>query len=215
MTVQGNPDTLDWAPQWVTGALPPGKFTRSIRELWADVVILPSLPIGPTARLVALVLARFMDAHGCGARPSLTTLAKHAALGRSTVKRDLAELERGGFIARDPGNPKRSTRYSAELPEHDPREVGHTVAHVGHDVAYLGHTVDDVGHHVAPSRPQRGPEVGLEVGREETKEALPGADACASAATTAFDPVKAEVEKLVARGHDPDVAAALVKRSAS
>ena len=82
---------------------------------WRGLITGSELPW--TARLVALVLSTHMNRNGGSCHPSLTTIAQESGLGRSTVCRALAELERSRFLRRDPGGPpKRPTRYRASSP---------------------------------------------------------------------------------------------------
>ena len=67
-------------------------------------------------KLAALTLLSYMAPMQPTAWPSLTTLADKTGLGLSTVKRSLRGLEKHGYIMREPGNPTRSTRYTAVLP---------------------------------------------------------------------------------------------------
>ena len=72
--------------------------------------------LGSNARLVAHTLSTHMDRNGGSCFPSITTIQRESGLGRSTVCRALAELERAGFVQRLRGGRGRPTRYVATSP---------------------------------------------------------------------------------------------------
>ena len=48
--------------------------------------------------------------------PSLNTLSDDTGLDRSNIKRHLGELEALDWVAREPGGPRRATRYTLVIP---------------------------------------------------------------------------------------------------
>jgi hypothetical protein len=81
---------------------------------WRGLIVESELP--SPAKLVALVLSTHMDSNGGSCFPSLSTIAREAALGRSTVIRALADLERAQLIEKVKGGPTGSNRYRATSP---------------------------------------------------------------------------------------------------
>jgi DNA-binding transcriptional MocR family regulator len=82
--------------------------------VWRDAI--RESDLRSSARLVALVLSTHMDRNGGSCFPSLSTIARETALGRSTVKRALDALQEAGFIERVSGGPTTPNRYRAGRP---------------------------------------------------------------------------------------------------
>jgi Helix-turn-helix domain len=81
---------------------------------WRSAIADSDLP--PTARHVALTLALHMNERGDSCFPSLTRLERETGLSRSGIAKHLNVLEREGWLVRDRGGPKHSTRYTALIP---------------------------------------------------------------------------------------------------
>jgi DNA-binding transcriptional ArsR family regulator len=78
--------------------------------------VLP-VPMEPTRKLVLLVLSALVDATSEGiARPSVPELMEATGLARSTLLDHLAQLEAGGYIARD-RQPGKRTGYTVLVPD--------------------------------------------------------------------------------------------------
>lgn len=82
--------------------------------------------LGWAARYVGLALSVHMNGDGQSCFPSLTTIQRETALGRSTVCGALSELEQARFISRARGGPTRPTRYTATSAPHGLPLVRHT-----------------------------------------------------------------------------------------
>jgi DNA-binding FadR family transcriptional regulator len=85
--------------------------------LWRTQILASDVAAVPaSARLVALVLSTHMDRNGGSCFPSVTTIAREAGLGRSTVFRALEALERADYVERLRGGRGRPNRYRATSP---------------------------------------------------------------------------------------------------
>jgi len=70
------------------------------------------------AKNVAHVLATYMDADGGSCFPTLETIQKGAGIGsKETVCRAVRDLEKAGFIKRNPGGNGRPSHYRASFPD--------------------------------------------------------------------------------------------------
>lgn len=81
---------------------------------WQETILKTDLP--HQAKYLALYLRTYMNAKQDVAWPSLSRIVGETGLSKSTVARYLNVLEAEGWIQREKGNSKRSTRYHAVLP---------------------------------------------------------------------------------------------------
>jgi DNA-binding transcriptional MocR family regulator len=83
---------------------------------WRWAVLSPESGLAPTQRLVALVLANFMQPARPTCWPSIDTLCEATGLSRSTIKAATAVLDELGYISRTRGVGRgNSTKYEAVL----------------------------------------------------------------------------------------------------
>lgn len=68
------------------------------------------------AKYLAHYLSTFMNAHNDMAYPSQARIISETGMSQSTVNRYLAVLEEQGWIIRDKGNSRRTTRYTTDIP---------------------------------------------------------------------------------------------------
>lgn len=209
-------------PDWFAAELTPAQLGLSKAMLWRKLVVLPDMPLTSTERLVALTLSTFMSAEG-EARPSLTTLAQGAALGRNTVALGIRTLTDLRVLQRVSGGPHRANRYQAIVPAECPL-VGRQATYVGRDTTYqtedetpsvgreptqLGRHTTQVGRETGIGRSTRDHEVDFEVATEGAIEVVPAPD---GAPGHANPKMQQRVRDLIARGHEPDSAQAIADR---
>jgi DNA-binding MarR family transcriptional regulator len=95
-----------------------GDFTTKQKELnafmWTDLLKKSDLPAIST--LLGIYLATYMNGRSNVAWPSLTTITKETRLSRPTVCKHIKILEREGWIEKEKGASRASTRYTAIAP---------------------------------------------------------------------------------------------------
>jgi hypothetical protein len=84
-----------------------------LRTRWWIGVRVSDLP--PSTTLVALTLAGWADENGCGARPSLLSVANGCRLTRRAVVTHIKDLADAGWIRRSSGRGV-SNRYTLVIP---------------------------------------------------------------------------------------------------
>lgn len=118
-----------------------------LRTRWWIGVRVSDLP--PMTTLVALTLAGWADANGCGARPSLSSIARGCRLTRRAVVTHIKDLADAGWIRRSSGRGI-PNRYSLVIPVEMEAKIETVLGEwTGEPDSLPG---DEVGHLNAPSR---------------------------------------------------------------
>jgi len=102
------------APEGGRGVSQSERRRKSLLAVWRDLVC-ESEQIGPTPKLVALVLSTFMNGRGY-AYPSQEAIAAKASLSARTVRDATAPLEDDGLLDVDRSVGRSSHGYQATLP---------------------------------------------------------------------------------------------------
>lgn len=161
---------------------PPARTKRTgpMRLQWA---VAHATGVPSTSRLVLHTLGAFVNYRTWRAHPSIDTIAAGSGLGASTVRRDLADLERRGLVAfvggRSKGGPTATNRIWINIDAIErlaPEVTPNPPPHGGLERGSTLHQVAPTLHHVEGNPPPRGgnpPPRGGEQTREQIIEQIP------------------------------------------